>query len=150
MTKTEYTPELEDAVLNEYLRPRRTEPADSVIARIIGPDVSDVAARSLLWKLFTGHDCSEEGPNGKVPRREYAPTEARERREGAPWLTWETKWLKEAMDDYSHKRDPAIDITYMAAILARSEGEVRAKWRDTSGGVGFGFDRRKNEVFQDD
>lgn len=88
----------------------------------------------LLWGIVTGYTGSK--PNCK--RRVYKPTTARTDRTGWVYQQRENEAIRAALNGQGRLREPPCDEDYIAAVLARSIAEIKARWEEMNP-VGFGF-----------
>ena len=124
-TKRRYADDQIDILLDCYFRPGPRPAPWPVAAERMGLPRGDSAGLDdLLWKVVTG--CAGNDPEG--PRRVYCPG-ARRNRAGEAWLPREVKALEMALAGDGQRRNPPVDMAYIAAVLARPVAEVEAHWR---------------------
>jgi hypothetical protein len=136
-----YTDRQIDILLNLYLRDHQRPAPWPAIAAAMGIEIadSDNVLYRMLWGVVTGYD----GKHPTGPRRKYVATNIREGRVGWAWRLRETELLALALEGVGQHRSPACDMTYIAAVLARSVAEVQMRWAwlrpgRTDGGFGLG------------
>lgn len=132
-----------DTLLNGWFRGGPRPKPFPEIAHEMGIDDYE-GLDDLKWKLITGY----AGKDPRGPRREYNATSHRVGRAGEPWTGRDDDALVAALAGEGQLRDPACDTTYIAAILARSVGEVEARWeelRPGRTGEGFGLENGANK-----
>lgn len=118
----DYTDEQIDILLNGYLRPMPRPTPWKEAATAMGVALTYTAYDRLLWGIWTGYTTK-----GEV--RVHNTTLNRHKRHGYPWLEREEAALLKGLAGAGQKRKPPVDVTYMAAVLARSEEEVKARWK---------------------
>ena len=136
-TLERYTAEQVDILLDLYFRDHVRPAPFPAIAKAIGVRDAD-GLDDLLWKVITGYD----GRDPVGPRRHYVPTSGRCWRAGFVWRPREDAAIKAALVGEGRRRNPPVDVAYVAAVLARPVMEVVERWtriRDPLRRAGFGL-----------
>jgi len=119
-------------VIALYFRNHPTRPVPwPAIAEAVGCPDQVKGVSDLLWKLTTGYHGTD--PDG--PRRAaiWRPSNMRYHRAGMPWHKREDDALRDALAGEGQRRKPPCDVPYIAAVLARTENEVRERWTAVGG-----------------
>lgn len=142
--RTVYTRRMIDKLLDLYFRDSPRAAPFSVIAKALGSR-NLKGLEDMVYMTVSGYSSFKIEGTKKCERREYRPTRHREDRTGRVWYKREDDALRLAMDPKlagQTKREPRCDIPYIAAVLARPEAEVAARWQKLSNPlnlVGFGL-----------
>ena len=123
-------------LLDLYFRNQPRPAPWPVVGRALG--VRDTTGLDdLLWKVLTGYSGNmPDGPRRATPRRGR-------HRAGYVWWPREDGALHAALRGEGQRRCPPCDTAYIAAVLARTEEEVKVRWahlnQDTLDRSGFGL-----------
>lgn len=127
MSKARYTEAEKCQILALRFRDKPRPAPWQAIAKNLGVVVGDMSIERVLWGAYTGYPTDNDAAG--IPRDALTWPRGREHcRAGDKWRKPEIEALHAALAGEGQRRNPPLDVAYIAQVLARTEDEVACQW----------------------